>query len=209
MNKPFEIRNLLKVDDNYCRQLVEIFDNDYNLDHDKLYGRNDFFKKVNCEFTVDEFKVLNKKKLDQFISISENLLKKLNELYGPGKFWNIHVAKMKENGVILPHVDIALGFVFSHRIHIPLVTNQNVVFKIEDNNYYLSTGNVYEVNNLRLHSVSNNNKSNFERIHLILDYMSDEYIHYIKDKVKPNPLEYECILTAKSDPKKNIKYQYQ
>ena len=89
---------------------------------------------------------------------------------------------MKGTGEIIPHVDLGLGFLFSHRIHIPLVTNQNVIFTVEDERFHLKRGHVYEINNSKLHSVQNKNDPTYNRVHLIFDYMTSEYIPFIKSE---------------------------
>jgi hypothetical protein len=190
MNKPYNIKNILEVDKDYCDKLIQFFDNSYTEIHSNLYNRSNFFKNVDCNFIVNRFKVENKKKLNQFINNSDKLLNKLHDLYGPGEFWNFQVAKMNGGGKILPHVDDGLYFVFSHRIHIPLITNENVIFRIEDKEFYLSVGKIYEINNLKEHSVENNN-SNFYRLHLILDYVSSEYIPFMSPKQNYNNIKYK------------------
>jgi hypothetical protein len=179
MNKPNKIKIIENIDKNYIDDLIKIFDNNYKNHHNTLHHRPTFFKNVDCDFTVNRFNIENKIKFNSFVKISQNLLQVLENLYGPGKFWNIQIAKMQGGGIILPHIDSGLGFVFSHRIHIPLMTNEKVVFKVEDDSFYLSCGNVYEINNLKEHSVINKNQPNFFRIHLIFDYISNEYIQFI------------------------------
>lgn len=180
MNKPDKVKKILKISDEYCNNLLDIFNNDYCELHNYLHERPTFFKKVECDFTVNRFKIENAYKLNKFTNISKNLLETLKNLYGPGKFWNIQIAKMNGGGVILPHIDSGLGFVFSHRIHIPLITNKNVIFTIDKEDFYFSSGNVYEINNIKEHSVRNNNPIDYNRIHLILDYISNEYVPFIE-----------------------------
>lgn len=182
MNKPNKLKILTEVSDDYCDNLLKIFDKTYNKENNKLYDRDKFFSGVDCDFTINRFKVENKKNLKQFVDISKQLLSLLENSYGPGEIWNLQIAKMKGTEEILPHVDFGLGFVFSQRIHIPLVTNENVIFKIEDEEFYLKRNYVYEINNLKLHSVQNKNNSTYNRIHLIFDYMTSEYISFIKSQ---------------------------
>jgi len=181
MNKPEKYKIIMKIDDSYCENLLNIFDKDYNISHNELYHRPTFFKKVDCDFTINRFKIENKIKYDEFMKISKNLLEELKILYGPGTFWNIQIAKMKGGGVILPHVDSGIEFTLSHRIHIPLVTNQKVIFKIDNEEYYFSKGYIYEINNTKEHSVLNNNTLDYNRIHIICDYIPNEYIQFIKE----------------------------
>jgi len=181
----------MNTEESYRKNLLKIFDSDYNSEHNDLYNRSSGFKKVLCNFVINRFKIENKQKYKEFIDISQSLIKKLKELYGPGKFWNIQVAKMQGGGEILPHIDSGLGFVFSHRIHIPLITNENVIFKIDNEKFYFPAGYAYEINNTKTHSVVNNNDLSYNRIHIILDYVSNEYISYIEPKEKNIKLYYQ------------------
>lgn len=191
MNKPDKFKKITQVSDEYCDNLLKIFDKDYNKNHNNLYQRDIIFKKVDCDFTINKFKIENKEKLNKFINISKNLLKELKNLYGHGTFSSIQIAKMSGGGVILPHIDDGLEFVFSHRIHIPLITNKNVIFTIDDEDFYFPPKNVYELNNLKVHSVKNNNPIEYNRIHLILDYISEEYIPFLNPFVKSNKQKFK------------------
>lgn len=182
MNKPDRLEILTEVSNSYCDELLKIFDNTYKEENKKLHNRDEHFKGVECSFTVNGFKIENKNNFKQFINISEELFGFLKDRYGPGEIWNIQIAKMKGTGEIIPHVDLGLGFLFSHRIHIPLVTNQNVIFTVEDERFHLKRGHVYEINNSKLHSVQNKNDPTYNRVHLIFDYMTSEYIPFIKSE---------------------------
>lgn len=87
----------------------------------------------------------------------------------------IMFARLKPHGQIPKHVDANPSSRVPHKIHIPLVTNQDVLFYIEDVPYHLECGWAYELNNLLPHSVENN--SDIERIHFIFDCYHEETIH--------------------------------
>jgi aspartyl/asparaginyl beta-hydroxylase (cupin superfamily) len=69
------------------------------------------------------------------------------------------------------HRDDGLCARFAHRIHVPLVGNEGVVYKIGSYRLRLSTGVAYDFNNRWLHAVEN--ASDFWRVNLILDYLED------------------------------------
>ena len=79
------------------------------------------------------------------------------------------VANLIKDGVIETHYDAAPSFAVGHRIHVPLQTNDDVVFTIDDKPYKLNVGEAYELNNLLDHSVVNEGDS--DRYHLIFDYV--------------------------------------
>lgn len=81
------------------------------------------------------------------------------------------VAKLVAGGQIAPHEDAHPSFAVAHRVHVPLVTNDQVDFTIAGSVYNLREGLAYEVSNLDVHSV--HNRSGQDRIHFIFDYAED------------------------------------
>jgi hypothetical protein len=79
------------------------------------------------------------------------------------------VANLVKGGVIEEHYDAAPSFAVGHRIHVPLQTNDDVVFTIDGKPYKLDVGEAYELNNLLDHAVVN--EGDEDRYHLIFDYV--------------------------------------
>jgi hypothetical protein len=65
------------------------------------------------------------------------------------------------------HVDENPSSRIPHKIHLPLITNPGVIFRIDGAPYHLAAGSAYELNNLLPHSV--HNESDTARVHLIFD----------------------------------------
>jgi aspartyl/asparaginyl beta-hydroxylase (cupin superfamily) len=83
----------------------------------------------------------------------------------------VMLVKLFAGEKISVHVDGAPLLVDVHRCHIPIVTNDKVVFKINDGKYYLEKGSIYEINNVVPHGVDNN--SDVDRVHLMVDIVSN------------------------------------
>ena len=81
-------------------------------------------------------------------------------------------AKLKAGGKITPHVDKHPSFHIGHRIHVPISTNRRVRFMIDGRPHRFEVGKAYEINNQRMHSVSN--KGSEDRITFIFDYVPPE-----------------------------------
>jgi hypothetical protein len=75
--------------------------------------------------------------------------------------------RLNPHGRILRHVDSNPSSIVPHKIHVPLITNPNVLFHVDDIPYHLKVGRAYELNNLLPHSVENH--SDYERVHFIFD----------------------------------------
>lgn len=81
------------------------------------------------------------------------------------------LAKLLAGKSIDEHFDDHPSFSVSHRIHVPLVTNEQVQFVIAGKPHYLQEGIAYEVSNLDYHYVAN--PSEQDRVHFIFDYVED------------------------------------
>ena len=80
----------------------------------------------------------------------------------------VMLARLASGGEILPHMDNNPAAQWPHKIHVPLLTNPQVGFRIGDTIHHLPEGEAVEVNNLGLHAVRNDGST--DRIHLIFEY---------------------------------------
>lgn len=88
--------------------------------------------------------------------------------YQAGSFPRIMLARMAPGGVIHPHRDTNRAARWPHKIHVPLVTNDQVTFTIDSIGYHFAEGEAVEVNNMATHAVTNDGAA--DRIHLIFEY---------------------------------------
>ena len=65
------------------------------------------------------------------------------------------------------HLDAGDILMYAHRCHIPIITNNDVLFTVDNETIIMKQGEIYEINNSKLHSVNNNGNTN--RYHLIVD----------------------------------------
>lgn len=78
-------------------------------------------------------------------------------------------AKLLAGGKIPRHADGGFSLMNSHRIHIPIVTNEQNVFFVNGEEKNMRTGEIWEINNESVHMVEN--RSDEDRIHLIVDWI--------------------------------------
>ncbi|MGI9237155.1 MAG: aspartyl/asparaginyl beta-hydroxylase domain-containing protein [Woeseiaceae bacterium] len=95
--------------------------------------------------------------------------RKLTEQFGLGYFIRATLVRLKAGGLITPHTDNNFSLVHSHRLHVPIISNEKVSFTVGDETITMRSGDVIEINNRRTHSV--NNGGSEDRIHLILDFV--------------------------------------
>jgi hypothetical protein len=88
--------------------------------------------------------------------------------YARAAFPRVMLARMAPGGVIHPHRDQNPAAKWPHKIHVPLLTNDDVTFYVDGKGYHFAEGEAVEVNNMGLHAVENRGSS--DRIHLIFEY---------------------------------------
>jgi len=89
--------------------------------------------------------------------------------YGLGYFVRATLVRLKAGCSIAEHQDLNFSLTHSHRVHLPIVTNDEVEFMVGSETINMREGELFEINNRRLHSVHNNGAD--DRVHLILDYV--------------------------------------
>lgn len=115
----------------------------------------------------DSLNIIIKNKFSKIWDILSPELTKLEKYYR-GRCTNVMFAKLLSGEKINPHVDNRHLLNF-YRCHLPIVTNNDIFFYINYNQYKLREGIFYKINNFLVHSVENN--STEDRIHLIVDIL--------------------------------------
>lgn len=118
----------------------------------------------------------------QWRGLLEPVLAKAVRTYGyaRGIFPRVMLARMPAGGVIHPHIDANPAAKWPHKIHIPLLTNPEVISCFGGAEHHFTAGEAVEVNNLGPHWVHNGGQT--DRIHLIFEY-------YDIDQPEPDWLE--------------------
>lgn len=88
---------------------------------------------------------------------------------GAGYFIRASLVRLKAGAGIAEHRDMNYSLTHSHRLHLPIVSNEDVLFKVGGETLHLREGQLFEINNRRLHSVHNGGSE--DRVHLILDFV--------------------------------------
>ena len=91
--------------------------------------------------------------------------------YGTGSLNFCVFAILGPKGEIPPHRDMPHDINkkrYSHHLHIPLTQADTTVFTVGGEVFRMEQGGVYEINNMRVHSVSNGGDG--YRVNLMLDY---------------------------------------
>lgn len=122
-----------------------------------------------------------KKSIEYIISDLEN---KIN-----GKAVRFEIVNMKPYSRIRTHKDRTDINYLARRIHIPVITNENVLFKVDNVPMHMKAGQAYEINNIKWHSVYNN--SEYNRVHLIIDILPIEF-YFDDDKNDKINIKYHC-----------------
>jgi hypothetical protein len=86
-----------------------------------------------------------------------------------GYFVRVILTRLIPGAYITPHRDHGPSMLRSHRYHLAVTTNPLVEFAIADQMQHFEAGEIWEINNRKLHAVRNLGPD--ARVHAILDYV--------------------------------------
>lgn len=127
---------------------------------------------------------INAKKFSPYYEAFKDELEKLekllkNKISKNGFITNFIIVKLDSNSYINPHKDVGLKFHVSKRIHLPLYTAPGCIFMVDSEEKYMKEGELWEINNIKRHGVFNSSKA--DRVHVIIDFFSEEFQNYKAD----------------------------
>lgn len=104
----------------------------------------------------------NQNVFDSVNKIISDLEKELDGKVGRSMF-----IKLPAGEIITPHPDKGSYLLSVYRCHIPIFTNPYVMFTVGHETINMKSGECWEINNSKFHSVKNNGES--DRVHLLVD----------------------------------------
>ena len=114
----------------------------------------------------------------------EPLLERISSFYqGDGYFIRVLFANLLPGSSILAHIDATFSLLHCHRVHVPIITNDKVVFSVGGEQRNLKAGEIWEINNANVHAVENGGPD--ARIHLIADWVPNATLTAMKPAKKP------------------------
>jgi hypothetical protein len=132
------------------------------LRHTESYMR--FINTGSGEVKAENF--LDLALMPKYKSCIDKILLELKKYYNFSDYLSL-IARLKPKTSVGIHVDGTDLLSTCHRIHIPLITNKDCLYKIDDTIWHMEKGMIYEIDNMRKHGTENNG-SDF-RVHLIIN----------------------------------------
>jgi hypothetical protein len=105
------------------------------------------------------------KKYGHFIFPVINAVKKKYG-YDMCEIKSLCLIKLLANGIIDEHIDNMGIYPYSHRVHVPVQTNEDCIFTVNSVELHMPQGSIFELDNVVPHSVVNGDE---DRIHLMMD----------------------------------------
>lgn len=122
------------------------------------------FVKCKYSFTLEN---------NELVNLLKPILNYLKNLHN-GELAKTMLVKLAAGKKINEHYDDGLYLNLVKRHHIPIITNDKVWFYVDGIKKNLLQGEVWEIDNTKLHKVEN--LSSKDRIHLVVDVMPNSYI---------------------------------
>ena len=82
-----------------------------------------------------------------------------------GRIQRLLLTELPAMTAIPPHKDGGMAMTDTWRCHVPVLTNPEVTFMIDERDYHLAPGRIYHIDNMRRHGVDNRGAT--RRVHLI------------------------------------------
>lgn len=98
----------------------------------------------------------------------------LTSVFDKGQLRDVTFVRLSPNSSVLPHIDnISENLKGWQRCHLPIITDEKVIFNVGDTTMHLEEGSIYQIDNTnKIHSVLND--SDTPRVHLLLEYFIEE-----------------------------------
>lgn len=103
---------------------------------------------------------------DKYYPLIEPILEKLKTYYDYEEYVAL-LARLQPGAIVNNHSDSGDFLEYIHRIHVPIITNTNSKYTIENETMHWATGKMYEFDNMRLHGAINEGSE--DRVHLIIN----------------------------------------
>ena len=105
---------------------------------------------------------------ERFSTYIDEIIFSARQHIGEVKVQQAMLTRLRAGTVIPRHRDRGPLTAKTHRIHVPVITNAQCIFKVGDESMNLKAGEIWVIDNVnRYHSVEN--IGNTDRIHLIID----------------------------------------
>lgn len=168
----------------YCPGEPEVDKKYLKYDKNKHFWINaihlykDYIRPSTPESFPNDIKEIEEIIIDQQLNYyTKILIGQLEEKFD-GKSGLIIYANLPPNKKIPKHSDPGYYLSIVHRLHIPIFTNENCYFHLDDTTIHMEEGRLYEINNLMNHSVEN--KGDSDRVHLIVDIIPNSILRTIE-----------------------------
>ena len=103
--------------------------------------------------------------MGKYKTVLDDILKELKTKYRFTDYACV-IAKLISNASVKRHKDTGSFLETCHRIHIPLISNEECMYEVDGVEWHMEVGKVYEIDNTRQHSCRTGNQ---ERTHLIIN----------------------------------------
>lgn len=118
----------------------------------------------------------------KLISIAEQTINPLLDLYPSHYMLKAHIVALKPGGVQVQHIDNIFYHHYTLRLILPIITNLHCRTRMEDTTFHLEEGRFHEMNNSVMHG--SENLGTTIRTHLFVDLIPKENLSIIKDHYK-------------------------
>lgn len=150
-------------------------------------------KLVEFPFVVQAYPETRKESL-QLLELSQPIVDYIQNMFPDHVFMRGEISIMLPGIIIKPHIDRKWFHANSHRMHVPIITNDFCKHYFQNRSQHMEEDMLYELNNRIVHSAVNAGSET--RTHLIFDLMQKDRLARAREqKIEFNRLEPGNVLT--------------
>lgn len=169
------IENAFTEEDWFVKDYRGALDNMVSVNSLPVYHSEICYKNMSDNSVIRSIKKMPL--YDKYYPLIEPILEQLKQHYEYRQY-AAFFARLAPNSSVGEHADHGNFLSLCHRIHVPIITNDKVFYKIDGQMFSWKRGEVYEFDNMRRHTSIN--KSEEYRVHLVINLynLTDEQLKY-------------------------------
>lgn len=137
-----------------------------NFKSNHIHTESIFITELDLTWDGTEYNLVHHNENPELHQHTLKIISELERIYD-GIVGRSMYARLKAGKEIPPHIDRHYYLTCVHRNHIPIITNDKVMFTVDNESINMKEGHCYEINNSKTHSVINGGDQ--DRTHLIVD----------------------------------------
>lgn len=178
-NEIFNLNLVKKYDVSNLSNMVKLFDSEWLEDESRQHGSKHHWRTKSYHIMWYPIGWLpGDKYVPSFLCKREDVWQEIKKILDDlsyqykGKPARVTLVNLPAGKLVTPHADEQIYTHVINRFHIPIITNDEVYFSVNDQTVNMEIGECWEVNNAKIHGAYNLGST--DRVHLMIDIINND-----------------------------------